>query len=1062
MKPVVPFGYIDDFAYLNQQTGIMTGRVAYTYPDDEGFAYAGQVFEKTPFGRQLESGLPGKEYAIDPEQPRHKRQTIRMSYDTINIPGLDLQKDRYHYVTTTSIDGNIAVSIVNSQKQQVAFAALGKDTTVIAATNTEYIGTTTIETNYLPVYFEGNLSAKRVNILDYQGKLLSQTDYNLDGEIRYCYNSFGEMRFSQTPDLAAKAQFVYQKFDEMRRIIETGICSDPWEKAIQRVDDPTYPKSNLATRRINTYSSDIRNIGSFAKLVSTQTIDADGTLGPVETYTYDPFGRNDSSSISINGKTFTRSWKYDNNGNIISITNVDGTTLNYTFDSSGRTIHEDISTIHRERLTSFSYYANDMIKSLTTQGGNTEYGYTPAGWINSIKSPLFEEALVYKGTKISEFTLKLNIFDANIPSNIRYELIYDDFGRLQKARCFGDKELMEDISISSVSYDVNGNILDMKVGNRLKKYLYEKDRDRLLGVDCDNDFTYNPDGAVISYKSKGIESIEYKSGRPVSFKTKQGNFDVIYNIDGNRLAKIRQDGKETFYLYDGNNKLSVAIDSDGNCKQYLYGAYGMRGIIDKDGFSDIYTDHLGSPRMVGRKGDVVSAMYYTPYGKPMPIIGSMEAGFNGYRMDEETGLYYSHFRLYDPDIGRFLSIDPKTDSESPYVFAGNDPINRADPQGDKWWGVLLGIAVGIIGAVATFATCGALAPVAMGLESATIGSIITAEAVITAPFVAASCFSGAVGSIAGDLTTHACNKTPITAKMAVGSLVVGALSGLGVLAGPIAQSTTSPLYKKLAGDVGRLISDSLEGPMLRKAWKIKALGATIGAAVGAGAAVSGNLAYVGITGNEISGTSIAIAALAGMGMGLLQSQAYVSHVTKVGDLHIDPNRYINDFNELSAITGMKGAVKTNSAEWSGTLASSFPEGDQRLLAFFRKTEDVMDTNDIFQNIQRQGVYQELNSVTIAYTGIDDIVLVPFGNSYRPMQIDDFVTYLTGQPKIVSVAPSAPLLELPVAHIKMVNCYSALPGLSDDALQRMADGLGHSIYASDGFSGFRLFNRRLPN
>ena len=40
-------------------------------------------------------------------------------------------------------------------------------------------------------------------------------------------------------------------------------------------------------------------------------------------------------------------------------------------------------------------------------------------------------------------------------------------------------------------------------------------------------------------------------------------------------------------------------------------------------------------------------------------------------------------RLYDPAIGRFLSRDAMFDPANlnAYAFAGNDPVNNADPRG---------------------------------------------------------------------------------------------------------------------------------------------------------------------------------------------------------------------------------------------------------------------------------------------------------------------------------------------------------------------------------------------
>ena len=55
--------------------------------------------------------------------------------------------------------------------------------------------------------------------------------------------------------------------------------------------------------------------------------------------------------------------------------------------------------------------------------------------------------------------------------------------------------------------------------------------------------------------------------------------------------------------------------------------------------------------------------------------------------DSDLGLYYLRARYYNPATGRFLSRDPEDgkayDPQSlhKYLYAGGDPVNRADPRG---------------------------------------------------------------------------------------------------------------------------------------------------------------------------------------------------------------------------------------------------------------------------------------------------------------------------------------------------------------------------------------------
>ena len=71
-------------------------------------------------------------------------------------------------------------------------------------------------------------------------------------------------------------------------------------------------------------------------------------------------------------------------------------------------------------------------------------------------------------------------------------------------------------------------------------------------------------------------------------------------------------------------------------------------------------------------------------------------------------------RYYDPATGQFLSVDPLVDQTgTPYSYAGNDPVNGADPSGLITCGGWLGWVPG----------CGVVTDVQNGISSATKGAV---------------------------------------------------------------------------------------------------------------------------------------------------------------------------------------------------------------------------------------------------------------------------------------------------------------------------------------------------
>jgi len=70
-----------------------------------------------------------------------------------------------------------------------------------------------------------------------------------------------------------------------------------------------------------------------------------------------------------------------------------------------------------------------------------------------------------------------------------------------------------------------------------------------------------------------------------------------------------------------------------------------------------------------------------PFGQL--ISGGERYGFTGKEFNPDTELNYFGARYYDPNSGRFLTIDPLLQYASPYIYCGNSPLNCVDPSGMK-------------------------------------------------------------------------------------------------------------------------------------------------------------------------------------------------------------------------------------------------------------------------------------------------------------------------------------------------------------------------------------------
>ncbi len=109
--------------------------------------------------------------------------------------------------------------------------------------------------------------------------------------------------------------------------------------------------------------------------------------------------------------------------------------------------------------------------------------------------------------------------------------------------------------------------------------------------------------------------------------------------------------------------------------------------IDIDGVKYYYLyDGLGSvTELIDVNENVVNQYRYTPFGESLVREETVynPYQFTGRRYDAESGMYYYRARMYSPDIGRFMQVDPAgmVDGTNLYAYVGNNPVNMEDPSG---------------------------------------------------------------------------------------------------------------------------------------------------------------------------------------------------------------------------------------------------------------------------------------------------------------------------------------------------------------------------------------------
>jgi RHS repeat-associated protein len=155
------------------------------------------------------------------------------------------------------------------------------------------------------------------------------------------------------------------------------------------------------------------------------------------------------------------------------------------------------------------------------------------------------------------------------------------------------------------------------------------------------------------------------------------------------------DGEVTRFLIDNNQQQYAQVIEEYQTNGTVNTTYthGWDLISQDDGTNRIYyqVDGLGSTRlMTGNNGSVIVEYDYDAYGNLTRKVGDADNNylFAGEQFDEAVDGYYLRARYYDPNTGRFASVDPfEGYNNQPitlhdYLYAGVNPVNAIDPSGE--------------------------------------------------------------------------------------------------------------------------------------------------------------------------------------------------------------------------------------------------------------------------------------------------------------------------------------------------------------------------------------------
>jgi RHS repeat-associated protein len=212
-------------------------------------------------------------------------------------------------------------------------------------------------------------------------------------------------------------------------------------------------------------------------------------------------------------------------------------------------------------------------------------------------------------------------------------------------------------------------------------------------------YTYDPGGNLITIQSpggtstatpNGLNQIGSLNGTAFSYDA-SGNLvhddQHTYQWDAeNRLIGIgynAQPSQQTTFRYDGLGRRIAIMTTNGGvvyetqylwCGEVLCQARTANDAVSRRYFPEgeeitsagalLYyaRDHLGSVRdlLVTQNGSPLASYNYDPHGNTTQASGQIVSSvrYAGMFYHQDSGLYLTHYRAYDPRTGRWLSRDP--------------------------------------------------------------------------------------------------------------------------------------------------------------------------------------------------------------------------------------------------------------------------------------------------------------------------------------------------------------------------------------------------------------------
>ena len=461
--------------------------------------------------------------------------------------------------------------------------------------------------------------------------------------------------------------------------------------------------SGSSTKIYKGYYYDVK--GRVTKVVQNNLLGGYDVTNTVYTFTGQPATVTHSHTASGKStRTEVYTYSYDHADRVSKVEHTLGgtkiTLADYTYDSFGRLSTKSLHGSAANKLT---------------------YAYNLRSWLTGITSTRFTQNLYYNtgvGTARYNGSISSMTWKSGNESTVRgYKFTYDGLDRMLNAtygETAGISTNANRFSENVTGYDKNGNIKGLQRygqlssaaygmidnltltlnGNQLNRVddavtasAYNGGFEFKNGANAADEYSYDANGNLTKDLNKGISGITYNFLNLPNVVTFSDGSTITYTYgaDGTKLRTVHKIGSTTTTTdYCGN------VVYENGVQKLLLTEEGYVTLSDSK-YHYYLKDHQGNNRVViSQSGTVEETNHYYPFGGAFASTSNVQPyKYNGKELDSKKGLNWYDYgaRHYDAVLGRFITVDALYDKHfkvSPYVYCGNEPVGRIDPDGNDW------------------------------------------------------------------------------------------------------------------------------------------------------------------------------------------------------------------------------------------------------------------------------------------------------------------------------------------------------------------------------------------